>query len=233
MGMDTVEMVMEMEDTFGVELTEADVEAVRTPRDLVDVIFGKLRHSDVQVCQTQRGFYLLRRAFMQELGLARNDIRLDSHFREWIPPEHERELWPRLQVSVSARGWPDLARPLWMVRLLTCIVLAVMIIICLAITTFLATAPVAGFIISIMPALILTIPLAIVAAWSTERYRHYIPGRYQTIRDLVRCTLSSDHIAWKRKEVSSTVKLIVMEQLDVKEADYREDARFIEDFGAD
>lgn len=39
--------------------------------------------------------------------------------------------------------------------------------------------------------------------------------------------------SWTREEVSQAIKRIVIAQLGIKESRYREDARFIEDFGAD
>jgi len=43
---------------------------------------------------------------------------------------------------------------------------------------------------------------------------------------------SGDRI-WTRPEVASDVKMIVIEQLGLKEKQYWEEARFIEDFGID
>ncbi len=41
---------------------------------------------------------------------------------------------------------------------------------------------------------------------------------------------TSERIAWTREKVAVVVKVIVMEQLGLAEAEYREDADFIRDF---
>lgn len=43
---------------------------------------------------------------------------------------------------------------------------------------------------------------------------------------------ASAHV-WTREEVAQAIKHIVIKQLGIKETRYREDARFVEDFGVD
>jgi acyl carrier protein len=49
MGLDGVELVMALEEGFGVTITDADAEACVTPAIVIDLIFGKLRASDERV----------------------------------------------------------------------------------------------------------------------------------------------------------------------------------------
>jgi hypothetical protein len=60
-----------------------------------------------------------------------------------------------------------------------------------------------------------------------------IPRGIKTIRDLVPYAVTSEQIKWTRDQVSELVKKIVLEQLNLSEADYREDAHFVDDFGLD
>ena len=43
MGLDSVELVMEFEETFGVELTDEEVVKTTTPREVGDLVFSKLK----------------------------------------------------------------------------------------------------------------------------------------------------------------------------------------------
>lgn len=86
MGLDGIELVMALEEAFGVELTDAEVERTVTPRKIGDLIFSKLQSTDQRICQSQRAFYLLRKTFMRQFGLPRANITPDMSFRSLIAP---------------------------------------------------------------------------------------------------------------------------------------------------
>jgi hypothetical protein len=85
MGLDGVELVMEFEEAFGVELKDEEVTEIRTPRMVIDLIFSKLKATDERICQSQPAFYILRKVFMNVLGLDRKSITPDMQFRSLIP----------------------------------------------------------------------------------------------------------------------------------------------------
>jgi hypothetical protein len=65
MGLDGVELVMSIEEGFGVTIADAEAEACVTPAAVIDLVFGKLRASDERVCISQRACFLQR--FLREL----------------------------------------------------------------------------------------------------------------------------------------------------------------------
>ena len=76
-----------------------------------DLIFSKLQATDQKVCQSQRAFYLLRKAFMRHFNLGRATLTPGMSFRNLIPAAREKDVWSDLQRSINARSWPDLVRP--------------------------------------------------------------------------------------------------------------------------
>lgn len=119
MGLDGVELVMVLEESFGVELKDDEVGKAVTPRMVGDLIFAQLSATDEKTCQTQRAFYVLRKELRQLFGLHRKQVTLDTPIRPLMPRRKERELWPQLGVAVAARKWPRLVRPRWMSRSIT------------------------------------------------------------------------------------------------------------------
>ena len=228
MGLDGVELVIALEEAFGVQLEVEEAVKTVSPRSIGDLIFSKLKTSDERVCQSQRAFYILRKALINTFKLKREDVSLDTRFRSFIPAEREREVWPQLQVAVAARHWPDLSRPVWMTRLITASSLTVLVI-----TIFVSHRFHWGLAIGSILGVILTAVFASLAARFTTPFRHYVPARFQTVRDLIPPAMTSDCITWTREQVSDVVKQVVMEQLAVKETDYTEDSLFIDDFGMD
>jgi hypothetical protein len=67
MGLDVVELVMELEDRFGIDLTDEDLEGTQTVADLYRLVVSKLEHKEAWPCLTSVLFLRMRKALM-ELG---------------------------------------------------------------------------------------------------------------------------------------------------------------------
>ena len=226
MGLDGVELVMALEESFGVELKDEEVVKTVTPRMVGDLIFAKLSTTDEKTCQTQRAFYVLRRGMMTPLGLQRTQVNLDAPIRSLMPRHKERELWPQLGVAVAARKWPRLARPRWLSRSITLGGLALWVAL-----PYLSIRYSFGLPVGIIGGLFAGGLFAIFALRFTRPCELYIPTRFKTVRDLIPPVLTSEHIKWTREQVSKLVKKIVMEQLGVPESKYTEDSNFVHDLG--
>jgi len=224
MGLDSVELVMEFEEAFGVELKDEEVIELRTPGMVIDLILSKLAVAPQTVCWSQRAFYLLRRALMEHAGAAREAIRPDSELRSVIHPSRVPHVWPALERAIQARIWPSLVRP-------GPLVAALYALACVVFLGVLFMALPMGIARAGLYAVLGTLAFAFAAILATERYRMRIPQDLRRIRDLVPYAGSSDWIEWTREKVSTIVKVIVMRQLGLSESDYREDADFAKDLG--
>ncbi|MBN1807346.1 MAG: hypothetical protein JW837_19020 [Sedimentisphaerales bacterium] len=225
---------MEFEEEFGIELKDEEVVDLLTPRMVIDLVCSKLKNLDEHICQTQRTFYILRRAFIKIFGLERKSIKPDIPFRNLIEKSKEKEIWEQIKISIAARNWPNFVRPLWMSRTL---IAAGFAIFCVTFCTAIYSQVRVGFtdLHGITSAAIfgvlLVIPYAVIAAIITSPWKIYIPQEFKSIRDLIPYAITSDRIKWDRETVSICVKRIVTEQLGLSESDYTEDSRFVEDFG--
>jgi acyl carrier protein len=217
MGLDGVELVMSIEEGFGVTIADAEAEACVTPAAVVDLVFGKLRASDERVCVSQRAFYLLRKGLTRTLGVARRQVDLAADIRSFTAGRSEREVWDDLKTAVQARSWPALARPRWLTASLGMLSLGTF---CALMARFHWAAAVAG-----------TVLVACVAARLTRPFRSRIPARYSRLRELVPFAVTSDAISWTRDQVAALVRKLVIEQLGLREGQYREDAEFMKDLG--
>jgi len=217
MGLDGVELVRSIEEGFGVTISDAEAEVCLTPTSVIDLVYGKLRTSDEQVCVSQRGFYLLRKGLMTTLGLRRSEVALDSKLPDAVLDQDARSIWARIRDSVQARTWPKLGRPRWMVGALWAGSLA----------TFAGVWAVSHWLSAVVCGLL----VAHVAARATGRFRSRVPHRYSRVRDLVPFAVTSEAIAWTRDQVAALVKKLVIEQLGLKPGEYWEDAHFGKDLG--
>lgn len=63
MGLDGVEIIIETEETFGIDIPNEVVERIETPGDLIDYVASSVDMTAVDECLTQQFFYRLRRGF--------------------------------------------------------------------------------------------------------------------------------------------------------------------------
>jgi acyl carrier protein len=217
MGLDGVELVLAIEEGFGVTIADAEAEACVTPAAVIDLVFGKLRTSDQRVCVSQRAFYLLRKGLTRTLGVSRRQVDLAADVRSFTVGRSEREVWDDLKTAVQARSWPALARPRWLTASLWI----------LSLGTFGALSAPFGRVAAAAGAVL----VAYLAARLTRPFRSRIPARCSRLRELVPFAVTSDAISWTRDQVASLVRKLVIEQLGLREEQYREDAHFVKDFG--
>ena len=101
MGLDSVELVMEFEDRFGVEITDEDAQAMATPRDVTDYMCARLEVRNSSSCLRQHLFYQVRRALREHGDGRGRRITLDTKVSQLVP----KKQWPL--------AWEALRPPTW------------------------------------------------------------------------------------------------------------------------
>jgi hypothetical protein len=226
MGLDSVALVMEFEEAFGIQITDEEATNIRTPRMVIDLVLSKLRKADEHVCRSQRAFYIIRKVLVRNFGLPRRSVTPDMRLRDLIPESRRKELWEQFQAALAPSDWPGLVLPWWISRsiLLLCVVAFAaggLIEIRLSGRVGAGLGVGAG----------LAMALGIVALLLTRPYCTCIPSDILSVRDLIPYGIMSAHMSgWTREEVAVVVKRLTMDQLGLRESDYSEDSRFVEDF---
>lgn len=77
MGLDGVEIVMKVEDAFGITIDDGEAGKIATPGQLIDLVLSKVGRTVDEACLTQRAFHRVRAALMRRMGVSRNQIRPD------------------------------------------------------------------------------------------------------------------------------------------------------------
>ena len=234
MGLDAVEIVMEVEEAFDIRLEDAEAVKVSTPRDLIELVMGKVAQSDAAGCLTQRAFNRLRAALLRQLPLKRQDIAPQVKMAALAPRANRKILLERLAAEIGTPPMPNLVRPEWLVNMLVvcCLVLGLAIAVLLfrhglwehrgaLFCTALYTAAGLGFL----------------AAAATRACRVNFPPQVTTVADLSRWIVahksdlaSSAPGKWTREQVAARIRDITIEQLGCAKT-YREDASFVRDLG--
>ena len=116
MGLDGVEMIMAVEEEFGVEISDADAEKMRTPRDLIDGLVAKLAKVQAGVCRSQQAFYKLRRVLCAQTGQPRKTVTPATPLADLLPVDMRDPAWQKLREAVQAEKWPEPVRSPGLVR---------------------------------------------------------------------------------------------------------------------
>lgn len=115
MGLDAVEIIMELEDEFQISIEDSDVAEALTVADLYQVILGKVQSSESRTCLSSHAFYRLRRGLCEVTGRRRREFSPTTSLADTLPPEERPEAWPRL-ATLSGLKLPRLVLPRWLER---------------------------------------------------------------------------------------------------------------------
>ncbi|MGA2544862.1 MAG: hypothetical protein ABSG78_25205 [Verrucomicrobiota bacterium] len=241
MGLDGVEIVMAVEEAFDITLLDKETEKVRTPGDLIELVMAKVGRSDVAVCLTQRAFHRWRRAFLSELSLRRSDFRLDVTTEKLLPLPTRKTVLARIAHQAGVAKPPDLERPGWLINSLLASSVAAAIAVSIALSHSPATKTVGlnlirefNWVIGVVAGFcVLRIGFLVTKQMATT-----FPPRLRTVEGLTRWLVANNPKLvegppgqWSREQVAEKVREIVIDQFGLKIENYREEARFIEDFG--
>ena len=112
MGLDSVELVLAIQEEFGIEIADVDAGQIFTVGQMYDYLRHKLRSTPPVHCITQRMFYRVRRALSENYGLPRNSISLDARLNDLVPGEELKEAWPYLDLFAELE-FPRLDKNWW------------------------------------------------------------------------------------------------------------------------
>lgn len=233
MGLDTVELVMEIEEAFDISIPEERASQMLTVGDVYDFLLEKTEDSSLKpnTCLSAATFYALRRQ-LRMLDTTDPEIRPNSKLDAVVPLTKRRFYWRELSSRMDLR-FPQLTRPSWLV-LLNCICVAIVVY-----ATFLAFAmqdALLGFVVAgllgILSAVFLfylTLPFAVFASPTCSNIRELITHvvANNSTKLLARYGTRNATDTW------NTLQLIVAEQLGVDRNAVVPHARFVQDLGAD
>jgi acyl carrier protein len=97
MGLDTIELVLRFEDTFGIEIPDADAEKIQSVKDVTNYVFARVEHTNQNSCITQQAFYFLRRSFAKSLQTSRQSFYPQAKLDAILPKENRKIVLERLK----------------------------------------------------------------------------------------------------------------------------------------
>ncbi len=232
MGLDLVELVLEVEETFSFSIRDEDAVNLDTVGKLYDYILSHRFQGREQGCLTNVVFFKLRRALMSVLGVARSDVRVSSDLNAIIP-NHRRQAWADLQNVIGLR-LPTLMRPKWVTVTATALGGA------LVVAAGVFTTARMGFATAIFPILCVAGAISYILCQATKPLVPLFRPAFVTAGGLTKEILQRNYGAISDEclranavEVWDILRNLIVEQLGVRPEDVTKEASFVKDLGAD
>ena len=106
MGLDSVELLMTIEDKFGIQIPDREAENIATVEHMVDAVYEKIKVSADNKCLSQIIFYRIRKVF-EEFGNSRVDITPDTKMSHLLSSTNLQSDWESLREKLGLKI-PDL-----------------------------------------------------------------------------------------------------------------------------
>lgn len=225
---DFVELVIAIEEGFGIQISDAAASSVVTVGDLHDLVAGSLGEPDTERCLTSAAFYSTRRAIAAASRIDRRLVRPSSSLREFLPSGDRREVWARIQEELKL-----MLPPLEHTRAAKLFILASALVVVLVPAIYLRVALTWYPLLLLLGLIVGALFLKLLQGWATE-----FPRLCLTVGDLAKSVLAANHAQFvrdaggvNRKELWETLcRIVVVETGVAREKIYRE-TRILADLG--
>lgn len=234
MGLDAVELVMAVEEKFGISISDEEATKALTVGDLKGLVRAKLDISDAAGCLTQRAFHLIRRNATAEFGVLRRSLRPDTSLETVVPQSTRRESWQHFQVVLRVAQLPELVRPHSANLTITALVLSSLVVP----AWYGALHPQHFGLWMLFGAIV-----ASAVGWGSARLTRSMKTKfkvgYDRVRDLARFLVARypqligkpRTAQWTEEEISCLLPEVIIEQLGVR--DFDDNSRFVQDLHID
>ena len=229
MGMDGVEIVMDVEDHFGISIQDSEAGQIHAVGDLVSLVRARISAAQREYCPTLPAFITLRKVTRTVCGDETLRCRPQDAVASILNPRQCRELWTRLSDLL---GTPpnSLRRPRLLRRLLAAISIGLLL---LALVSAIAIN------LEILPLTIVVAACAIACLhYLTVRFRCVPPDGWATFGEIT-SKLVGISVATKMThlrtddEILNELRPLLVNVLGVDAAVIVPSARFVEDLGMD
>ena len=91
MGLDSVEILMKVEDTFGIKIPNQEAEQILTVGDFHNAVWRLISGNQSDKCKSQHLFYKLRKSFSDTFDFSPQQLNLDTSPEEIFPITNRRQ----------------------------------------------------------------------------------------------------------------------------------------------
>ncbi|WP_345741442.1 phosphopantetheine-binding protein [Maribacter stanieri] len=102
MGLDSIELVMTVEEKFGIQIPDAECEKIYTVQDFADAVYPKIITHPTEKCLSQIIFYKVREA-IKSVNPSNDLITPDSKIKEVVGMDGLRTKWGKIEKVIGLK----------------------------------------------------------------------------------------------------------------------------------
>ncbi len=230
MGLDYVELILAVEDSFQIHIADEEANTLSTIGDLHKLVIAKLQGQNTNVCLTSAAFYRTRRGIVETLALDRRKIKPSTPLETILPLSSRRKAWQDIQVLMKLK-LPDLEHS----RSTQSTLLTIGIATALAPGLY-ARVGFLGLTVLFFTGLVLS---ALLIKFSPNLAVEF-PNCDATVGDLAREVLAINHArlvdevgGWNNKDVWDSLCRVIVIETSVAREEITPEARILGDLGID
>jgi acyl carrier protein len=233
MGMDSIEILMKVEDTFGIKIPDAKAEKIITVSDFHNSVWQHLSVKNNDKCKSQSLFYQFRKSVAETFSFSKQQFLLDTPPNEVFPQQNRRQLYfsfaqsnnLKLPDLVLTRTWAVLLNTVGFITILGGLATSVILINFFDFTKWMLFIPVIGITLTVLLSKLIESKRTLIKETSMKEF---------TERTLVLNykTLNSEQ-GINRREMETVINHIIADMAGLELEEITPDKKISDDLGID
>lgn len=113
MGLDSVEILVNVENAFGITISNFEAEKITTVGDIHTVVWRSVQGRQSMRCKLQQLYYKLRYTLANKFRVAKDDIKPDASLNDIFPSINRRSLYRKLEDELQLKLPPLVLPAIW------------------------------------------------------------------------------------------------------------------------
>lgn len=233
MGLDSVELVMEFEKKFGIEIPDADAEKLTTVGSVHEYIYNRILSAKSHNCLSQHLFYKIRQYFFDHLIIPKSAISAKSNINEMFPTQNRKVEYKKFSEAM-ALAVPELTlnnKTRKLLEIIGSILILGSLIVAFLLTSFFSYSkwfyilPVAGIILTILISQLLNPYRTTISPMLVKDYIYkLISLNYAQLTE-------NNHLT--KQEIISVINQVIVDKIGVDMEELTPEKSFTDDLGVD
>ncbi|MER0440535.1 hypothetical protein [Emticicia sp. W12TSBA100-4] len=101
MGLDSVDLLVKIEKTFSISISDHEAEEIETVGELHNAVWGKLDHQNKEKCISQSLFYKIRQYVFDNFKFQKKDFLLSTNLNDVFPKENRKDFYLKFSKNLN------------------------------------------------------------------------------------------------------------------------------------
>lgn len=233
MGLDSIEILMKVEDSFGIRIPDQEAQQIITVGDFHNAVWRQLSGRSSDVCQSQRLFYTLRRTFAEKTGFPSRQITLETVPQVIFPARNRRQKYLafsetsnlKLPALVLEKFWSSVLTTFGIAAIIGSLAASILLVNVFNYSKWMFIMPVAGIVLTVMFSDLLASRRTVISAASMRDFT-------QQVLALNYSSLSANE-GTNQQEMQVIINHIIADMVGMDVKEISPDKKIADDLGID